>query len=281
MHPKYGSQLITSRLINSADGVRKGRGNHLDLAVLSLQVGVCSCFGLPWLAAATVRSVAHLRSLTDDRRKPPTLGDGTCNLDYDDDDGDDNLGADGADGADGGYGGYGGYVSVGENRLTGFAIHVAIGVALLAGAPLLRVVPLPALAGLFAYMGATGLQGNAFVERLRLLLTDPARLPDTELACKVSRASLAKVTAVQCGCLVALYVIKESVVGILFPLLIAVLHPIRQVLGASGMVSDVELHVLDPDQISDQGGRNEGEPPTATTTTTSTAAAATSTFALD
>ena len=61
--------MISSHLINSPDHrLRKGYGMHLDLAVISLQIAICSLLGLPWLVAATVRSVAHLRSLTDDRR---------------------------------------------------------------------------------------------------------------------------------------------------------------------------------------------------------------------
>jgi len=43
--------------------VQKGHGYHLDLLVLSGLVGICSLLGLPWFVAATVRSIAHVKSL--------------------------------------------------------------------------------------------------------------------------------------------------------------------------------------------------------------------------
>ena len=57
-------QNITARLVNSPDNnLQKGESYHLDLGVVGLLVGACSVFGLPWLVAATVRSLNHVRSL--------------------------------------------------------------------------------------------------------------------------------------------------------------------------------------------------------------------------
>lgn len=42
----------------------KGTGFHLDLLVIVLLGGVSALFGLPWLSAATVRSVTHTNALT-------------------------------------------------------------------------------------------------------------------------------------------------------------------------------------------------------------------------
>lgn len=42
----------------------KGSGFHLDLLLLVLLGGVASLFGVPWLSAATVRSVTHVNALT-------------------------------------------------------------------------------------------------------------------------------------------------------------------------------------------------------------------------
>lgn len=39
-------------------------GMNLDMGLLSLITGGLSVFGLPWLVAATVRSLAHVKSLT-------------------------------------------------------------------------------------------------------------------------------------------------------------------------------------------------------------------------
>ena len=35
--------------------------SNLDLAIVGLLVGLCSMLGLPWLVAATVRSLNHVR----------------------------------------------------------------------------------------------------------------------------------------------------------------------------------------------------------------------------
>ena len=57
-------QNITARIVNSPDHkLHKGEAYHLDLAVVGALMSVCSLFGLPWLVAATVRSLNHVRSL--------------------------------------------------------------------------------------------------------------------------------------------------------------------------------------------------------------------------
>lgn len=44
--------------------LQKGSGFHLDLLLIVGMGGICALFGLPWLAAATVRSVTHANALT-------------------------------------------------------------------------------------------------------------------------------------------------------------------------------------------------------------------------
>lgn len=44
--------------------MRKGTGFHVDLLIIVLVGGVSALFGLPWLSAATVRSVTHTNALT-------------------------------------------------------------------------------------------------------------------------------------------------------------------------------------------------------------------------
>ena len=49
-------------IINKRDNkLRKGPGYHLDLLITGIMVIFCSLLGLPWLVAATVRSIAHLQ----------------------------------------------------------------------------------------------------------------------------------------------------------------------------------------------------------------------------
>ena len=62
-------QNVTARLVNRPDHkLHKGAAYHHDLALMGILVAGCSMFGLPWLVAATVRSLNHVRSLADDRR---------------------------------------------------------------------------------------------------------------------------------------------------------------------------------------------------------------------
>lgn len=42
----------------------KGSGFHLDLLLIVVLGGTSAVFGLPWMAAATVRSVTHVNALT-------------------------------------------------------------------------------------------------------------------------------------------------------------------------------------------------------------------------
>jgi len=59
-------QNITTRLVNSPDNkLKKGMGYHLDLAIVALIVLIASLFALPWIVAATVHSLNHVRSLAD------------------------------------------------------------------------------------------------------------------------------------------------------------------------------------------------------------------------
>lgn len=44
--------------------LQKGSGFHLDLLLIVAMGGFFALFGLPWLAAATVRSVTHANALT-------------------------------------------------------------------------------------------------------------------------------------------------------------------------------------------------------------------------
>ena len=56
---------LTGVLINKKENkLTKGAGFNLDLILMGLLSFICSLMGLPWMCAATVRSVSHLQSLT-------------------------------------------------------------------------------------------------------------------------------------------------------------------------------------------------------------------------
>lgn len=63
---RRGCPPVPLRLIISKKErmLQKGSGFHLDLLLIVAMGGICALFGLPWLAAATVRSVTHANALT-------------------------------------------------------------------------------------------------------------------------------------------------------------------------------------------------------------------------
>ena len=64
-------QNITVRTVNSADNKLIRRATyHLDLLVLAVLTGLTSLCGLPWMCAATVESINHIRSLTSSSPPP-------------------------------------------------------------------------------------------------------------------------------------------------------------------------------------------------------------------
>ncbi len=216
----YLDQNITARLVNSPDHrLHKGEAYHLDLGVVSILVGICSGLGLPWHVAATVRSLNHVHSLA-------TL--------------EEVFGRNGERREQ--------FVHVRETRLTGLSIHLLIGLSLLA-LPLLKLIPMAVLYGIFLYMGVVTLKGNQFFERLNLWLTDPSLYPTTHYIRRVPMSVIHRFTLLQLVCLAVLWTVKEwpnPLVKILFPLFIALLVPVRVI--ASRFFAEPHLAMLDAEE---------------------------------
>lgn len=195
-------QNITVRLINSPENkLQKGEAYHQDLAVVGGLVGICSLLGFPWLVAATVRSLNHLRSLATLEEAILPSGETRERV-----------------------------RRVRENRVTPLMIHALIGFSLLL-LPYLRQIPMAVLYGLFLYMGVVSMRGNQFFERMSLWFMDSSLYPSTHYMRRVPNLLIHAYTAIQAVCLTALWLVKISPVGILFPLLIALLVPLRLLIG--------------------------------------------------
>jgi mannitol/fructose-specific phosphotransferase system IIA component (Ntr-type) len=193
----YLDQNITVRLVNSPSlPLKKGAGYHLDQAIVAALVGVFSLLGLPWTVAATVRSLNHVRSL-----ETITETDGVERVE-----------------------------AVMENRVTHLGVHVLIGASLLL-LPVLALVPTSVLFGLFLYMGVASMSGNQLFERMRLWVLDPTHYPPNHYLRAVPQRVIHAYTAVQAACLGVLWLVKASPLGIVFPLFIAMLVPVRMVMG--------------------------------------------------
>ncbi len=210
-------QNITTRLVKARNHkLRKGAGYHLDLFIVGPIVAVGSLFGLPWIVAATVPSLNHVRSLADhdvsevngERRETIT--------------------------------------SVRENRISPLAIHVGIGVSLLF-LPVVKTIPMSVLFGLFLYMGIASLAGNEFFERFRLRIMAPRLYPKSHhFMGTVPNREIHKFTGIQVISLAVLWTLKSSPLGLLFPILIAALVPIRASL--SQIFDPAHLAALDADE---------------------------------
>lgn len=200
----YLDQNITTRLVNQADNkLKKGAAYHLDFVVISLIIAFNSFFGLPWLVAATVRSLNHVRALAT-YEVSVTHGQVHEHI-----------------------------VHTRETRLTGLGIHLLIGASVFV-LPWLKSfgieIPMSVLFGLFLFMGISSLSGNQFWERVKLWAKEPASYPQTHYVRRVPRRYVHSYTAIQMVCLAVLWLVKVSAYALFFPLVIAVMVPIRLLL---------------------------------------------------
>ena len=212
-------QNITTRLVNSpGNKLLKGAGFHLDLLVVGIITIGCSIFGLPWIVAATVHAINHVRSLADTK----IVDSGTQHKEVID--------------------------KVRENRVSPLMIHVMIAGSIFI-LPLIKLIPMAVLFGLFLFMGFATLGGNQFWERLTLWVTDRNLYPDTHYINQVSLSTIHKVTLIQVLALGALWILKSSSIGILFPVLIAMLVPLRLYLDR--IFPKEEMDILDLEEEED------------------------------
>ena len=219
------SQNITARLVNSpGNHLVKGESYHWDLAVIGGLVGLCSLFGWPWMVAATVRSLAHVRSLAITEE---VVGQENHQTEI---------------------------IHVIENRITAVAIHILIALTLLA-LSLLQYVPMAALYGIFLFMGFVSLKGIQFIERLGYWLMDSALYPVNHYTRRVPTRTIHLFTLLQLICLIVLCVVNLSPfnpVKIMFPIFIAFLVPVRALLGR--FIDKDHLAYLDADEEPDDEG---------------------------
>lgn len=99
------------------------------------------------------------------------------------------------------------------------------------------------LFGLFLFIGVSTLNGTDLFARCKLWLVDKHLYPESGYLKKVPKRVVTYFTAIQIGALAVLWVLKSSSLGILFPLLIALLVPLRQLL--SRYIDEEHLTALD------------------------------------
>ncbi|XP_058985723.1 anion exchange protein 3-like isoform X1 [Musca domestica] len=192
-------------------GLKKGSGLHFDIVLLCCLNMLCGFFGMPWHCAATVRSVAHVSALTIMSRthapgESPRI------------------------------------IDVKEQRLSGFFVSLMIGLSVTM-APLLRLIPMAVLFGVFLYMGVASMSGVQFFDRVRLFFMPVKHYPPTPYVKKVPTWKMHLFTTIQVLCLVVLWAVKSSKISLAFPFFLVMMVPIRMKLAA--MYKPHEIAALD------------------------------------
>ncbi|XP_055842189.1 anion exchange protein 3 isoform X3 [Episyrphus balteatus] len=181
-------------------GLKKGSGLHFDIVLLCFMNVICGFFGMPWHCAATVRSVAHVSSLTVMSRthapgESPRI------------------------------------IDVKEQRLSGFFVALMVGLSVTM-APLLRLIPMAVLFGVFLYMGIASMSGVQFFERVRLYFMPVKHYPPTPYVKRVPTWKMHMFTSVQVLLLAVLWAVKSSKISLAFPFFLIMMVPLRQKLAA-------------------------------------------------
>jgi len=182
---------ITWHLINSPQHkLTHGDAYHYDTIIIGIVVAINSLLGLPWLVAATVRSLNHIHAMAD---KSP----------------------------------HGKILSVQETRLTQLFIHLLCAVTIFA-LGLLKLIPVPVLYGVFLFMGLVSLGTNSFWTRITMFFMEPSKYPIEPFTEHLSPKRMHLYTLIQLALFTLLYLVKAiKTIAIAFPLVIAACIPFR------------------------------------------------------
>ncbi|XP_040922102.1 anion exchange protein 2b isoform X3 [Toxotes jaculatrix] len=190
---------ITTLIVSKKERMLvKGSGFHLDLLLIVVLGGSSALFGLPWMAAATVRSVTHVNALTV-MSKAVAPGDKPR------------------------------IQEVKEQRVTGLLVAIMVGLSIVIG-DLLRQIPLAVLFGIFLYMGVMSLNGIQLTERMMLLLMPPKYHPDHTYVRKVRTLRMHLFTCIQLVCLAVLWAVMSTQASLAFPFVLILTIPVKMFL---------------------------------------------------
>uniref|UniRef100_A0A8C5HVP4 Anion exchange protein n=1 Tax=Gouania willdenowi TaxID=441366 RepID=A0A8C5HVP4_GOUWI len=185
------SQITTLIVSKPERKMVKGSGFHFDLLLLVTMGGISSIFGVPWLSAATVRSVTHANALTVMSKGPkPEIE------------------------------------KVVEQRISGILVAILVG----RSCPILKMIPMTALFGIFLYMGVTSLSGIQMWDRMLLLITPKKYHPSEAYATRVGTLRMHMFTLIQLVCLALLWMVKISAFSLALPFVLILTIPLRMFL---------------------------------------------------
>jgi hypothetical protein len=127
-------------LYNPTNNLQHGEAYNYDLFLNGFVNMINGLLGLPWLVATTVPCIVHLNNMTEKDENGRNV--------------------------------------VQETRLTYLISHLILGLSLLF-LPVLKLIPLPVLLGVFLFMGLSAMPGIQFWGRILLLFQQPSRYAET------------------------------------------------------------------------------------------------------
>ncbi|XP_062388473.1 solute carrier family 4 member 1b (Diego blood group) isoform X2 [Sardina pilchardus] len=204
------SQITTLIISKPERKMAKGSGFHFDLLLLVSMGGLSAIFGVPWLSAATVRSVTHANALTVTTKGPKPV-----------------------------------IEKVLEQRISGVLVALLVGLSILME-PILKTIPMTALFGIFLYMGITSLSGIQLWDRILLLLVPKKYHPNEPYATMVKTNRMNMFTIIQLVCLAVLWIVKSSPVSLALPFILILTIPLRMFM-TGRLFTELEMKCLDAD----------------------------------
>ncbi|XP_071942826.1 band 3 anion transport protein-like [Antedon mediterranea] len=222
----YIEILLTGVVVNKKENkLKKGSGFHLDLLIMGALSFICGFLGLPWMCAATVRTVSHVGSVsTFTHSSAPGVKPKLENIK--------------------------------EQRVTGFMVSFLVGLSVFMK-PILIEVPLAVVYGVFIYLGFCSLSSLQFISRLKILFMPSKYHPDVSYVRMVKTWRIHMFTIIQFLCLVGLWVVKMSPnVAIGFPFFLMLLVPVRLFLKRF-VYSEREINALDSEEEEKEDGNSD------------------------
>jgi len=187
----YLDNGITWHLIyNPNNNLQHGESYNWDLFLNGACNMVNGMLGLPWLVATTVPCIVHLNNLAERDSK-------------------------------------GNVVTVQETRLTGLFSHALVGFSLLI-LPLIKLIPLPVLLGVFLFMGLSSMPGIQFWNRILMFLMQPSKYPETPYTKYVETKKIHLFTVLEICFFMGVFIVQNTEsIAIIFPFMTLLCIPGR------------------------------------------------------
>jgi len=173
---------ITGLIINQPQfKLKKGPAYHLDMLVAGLLFIVSSILGIPWCNAALPHSPMHVRALADVQEVEGTGGRMESRI-----------------------------LRSRESRWTMFLSCALVLLTFLVKDYVLKILPMAVLYGFFFYMGILSVEGNAFFDRMVLLVTQKSKYPPSHYVRRVPALVIHSFTLIQALAFLVLWFVQAN-----------------------------------------------------------------------